>query len=199
MGLQPLIRLYTCHSAEKTLLQQVSLPETGREGRRGQEETCSALPGRTLKKLTRKWIERNDWNVTVAEVENKYLVSYSLCSASGNRALQPLTSAVGLTLLPSLSRRFWDEDDVWESRIQHQAAPWHSLRVWVLLQAGNRLFRSVNTHLCSATFWAADDTRRPLMMVSWGLARLYAWRFEFTWILTAFLSVADSLLKPLQF
>lgn len=36
----------------------------------------------------------------------------------------------------------------WGSRTQHRGAPWHSPRVWVLLQAGNRLFRSVNTRLC---------------------------------------------------
>lgn len=132
--------------------------EIRRETRR--DTLSAAWQNTNFEELTRKWIVRSDWNLTPTEAESRsgffflkfffkiHLIVLRL------RPLQPvsaLTSAVDSTL-PRLSRRFRNEDDVLGSRIHQRVAPWHSLGVWVLLKAGNRLFRSVNTSLYLATF-----------------------------------------------
>lgn len=132
--------------------------EIRRETRR--DTLSAAWQNTNFEELTRKWIVRSDWNLTTTEAESRsgfvffklffkiHLIFLTL------RPLQPvsaLTSAVDSTL-PRLSRQFRNEDDVLGSRIHQRVAPWHSLGVWVLLKAGNRLFRSVNTSLYLATF-----------------------------------------------
>lgn len=132
--------------------------EIRRETRR--DTLSAAWQNTNFEELTRKWIVRSDWNLTPTEAESwsgfflKLFFKIHLIFFLRLRPLQPvsaLTSAVDSTL-PRLSRRFRNEDDVLGSRIHQRVAPWHSLGVWVLLKAGNRLFRSVNTSLYLATF-----------------------------------------------
>lgn len=133
--------------------------EIRRETRR--DTLNAAWQNANFEELTWKWIVRSDWNLTPTGAESRSVFFFKVIFQNPLnlffltlRPLQPvsaLTSAVDSTL-PRLSRRFRNEDDVLGSRIHQRVAPWHSLGVWVLLKAGNRLFRSVNTSLYLATF-----------------------------------------------
>lgn len=154
--------------------------EIRRETRR--DTLSAAWQNTNFEELTRKWIVRSDWNLTPTEAESrsgcfffKVIFQNPFNFFLTLKPLQPvsaLTSAVDSTL-PRLSRRFRNEDDVLGSRIHQRVAPWHSLGVWVLLKAGNRLFRSVNTSLYLATFGlpVAREARDDGQLGAWEALR----------------------------
>ena len=154
----------------------------GEQRRRGEQEaTCSAVHGKppTLKNspeselcgMVRIWLLQVD----------RYLVRYTLNEVR----LKSLAACPGWPLLWAWPAKAYRDDSAMKMMywIQRRAAPRLSVGVWVLLHAGNRLFRCVNTLLCSATPGLPGDTRGPLgVTVSWGLERVTRvsdpWRFE---------------------